>query len=153
MLWSLLLKSQWLYCSPALCRTWGAEDSGWPWRPIDLQLKTDLILEVLPGIEMSSQNLPRFPAFLALQGSQQSNPSDGHGSGQRNSGTLWSLLVHRTSAGVYNDWHHWKGWTTPVHLAKESSAKLIYLLVTPVINGIPSHAAALNLLTTYLCQP
>lgn len=85
--------------------------------------------------------------------SQQSNPSDGHGSGQRNLGTLWSLLVHRTSAGVYNDWHHWKGWTTPVHLAKENSAKLICLLVTPVTNVIPSHAAALNLLTTHLYQP
>lgn len=51
-------------CSHSLCRTSGAEDSGGTWRPIDLQLKGGLSLDLLAGIEMGSQNLLRFHAFL-----------------------------------------------------------------------------------------
>jgi len=51
-------------CSQSLCRASGAEDSGGTWRPTDLQLKADLNLELLTGIETDSQNLLRFHVFL-----------------------------------------------------------------------------------------
>lgn len=51
-------------CSHSLCRTSGAEDSRGTWRPIDLQLKAGLSLDLLAHIEVGLQNLPRFHAFL-----------------------------------------------------------------------------------------
>lgn len=54
---------------------------------------------------------------------------------------LQSLLVLKTSAGVFKNWCNWKDWTTLAYFVKESSTKLMYLLVTPVIKVAREHIA------------